>query len=128
MTIPEDIERVALLGWAVFPASQYSRASCFSGAHDAATSDLDTISGWCRDYPSCNWRLAFGLSQLWGLDIDAISEDHAADGIGAMRNLTAINGALAGDGKAIWDQDHAARPVVCANPGDRDEPRGSGLG
>ena len=94
MTIPEDIERVALLGWAVFPASQYSRASCFSGAHDAATSDLDTISGWCRDYPSCNWRLAFGLSQLWGLDIDAISEDHAADGIGAMRNLTAINGAL----------------------------------
>jgi hypothetical protein len=92
--VPDEIERLALLGWAVFPASQYSRASCFRGAHDAATSDLDTIARWCRDYPGCNWRVAFGLSGLWGLDIDAAGHDHAADGIGAMRGLTARYGAL----------------------------------
>jgi hypothetical protein len=40
--VPDETERLARLGWAVFPASQYSRASCFRGARDAATSDLDS--------------------------------------------------------------------------------------
>lgn len=92
--IPPEIEAVALLGWHVFPASQYSRAMCFAGAHDAATCDLDTIERWCVDYPRCSWRLVFGPSMLWGLDLDVPSESHAADGVAAMRDLVAEHGAL----------------------------------
>lgn len=117
--IPQEIEAVALLGWCVFPASQYSRASCFSGAHDAATHDLDTIAGWCRDYPGSNWRVSFGLSNLWGLDIDAKNEDHAADGIAAMCDLVAPHGGLpicpttrsGGGGYAVFFQ-HDGEPII----------------
>ena len=92
--IPEEIERVALLGWAVFPSSQYSRKACFSGAHEAATSDLDIIEQWCRAYPGCNWRVAFSLSGLWGLDIDKANGAHKHDGIGNMRAFAERHGGL----------------------------------
>ena len=90
--IPEDIERVALLGWAVYPQSQYSRAACFKGATDAATSDLDIIAEWCRAFPGCNWRVVFGSSGLWGLDIDAANGEHKQDGVGNMRELADRHG------------------------------------
>lgn len=117
--IPQEIEAVALLGWAVFPASQYSRASCFKGAHDAATHDLDTIAAWCREYPACNWRISFGLSGLWGIDIDAPGPDHAADGITAMRDLVMCNGPLppcpmtrsGGGGYAVFFR-HDGEPII----------------
>lgn len=117
--IPEDIERVALLGWHVFPASQYSRASCFKSAHDLATCDMDTIDRWAGEYPNCNWRVSFGLSNLWGLDIDAKNEDHAADGIAAMRDLVAPHGGLphcpttrsGGGGFAVFFQ-HDGEPII----------------
>lgn len=68
--IPPDIERVALLGWHVYPHSRHSRAGCFEGAQDAATANLDQIEKWCREYPNSNWRVVFGPSGLWGLDLD----------------------------------------------------------
>jgi hypothetical protein len=117
--IPSELEAVACLGWAVFPASQYSRKSCFSGAHDAATSDLDTIAMWCRDYAGCNWRVAFGLSNLWGLDVDAPGPNHAADGLSAMRDLIVHHGPLpdcpatrsGGGGYAIFFR-HEGEPIA----------------
>lgn len=87
MPIPDDIERVALLGWHVFPCSQYSRAMCFSGAHGVATYDLDTIAMWCKLYPGCNWSVAFGPSRLWGIDIDVPNEQHAHDGVAAFKEI-----------------------------------------
>jgi len=117
--IPPELEAVARLGWAVFPASQYSKASCFSGAHDAATSDLDIIAAWCRRFPGCNWRVAFGLSRLWGFDVDTPGPDHKADGISAMRDLVARYGGLpecpttrsGGGGYAIFFR-HSGEPII----------------
>lgn len=117
--IPDEIERVALLGWAVFPSSQYSKASCFKGAHDAATHDLDILSNWAREYRGCNWRVAFGLSSLWGVDIDVPGPDHAEDGVAAMRALVARHEPLpscpitrsGGGGNAIFFR-HNDEPII----------------
>jgi len=83
-----------LLGFKVFPASRQSRAAAFKGAHLQATDDLNQIARWCREYPRSNWRLLFGPSHLWGLDIDAPGATHSANGIAAMKAFTAVHGAL----------------------------------
>lgn len=92
--IPPEIEAIALLGWRVYPASQYSRAACFAGATDAASCDLDWIAAQCREYPGCNWRIVFEGSGIWGFDIDVPSADHAHDGIAAMAALVEVHGPL----------------------------------
>jgi len=92
--IPHDIEAAALVGFKVFPASRTTRAAAFPGAHLQATDDLNQIARWCREYPRSNWRLIFGPSKLWGLDIDAAGETHGADGIAAMKALAAVHGGL----------------------------------
>lgn len=92
--IPPDIEAVALLGWHVFPASSTSKAGAFKGAHLAATCDLNQLARWSKEYPRANWRLLFGPSRLWGLDVDAAGDTHAADGIAAMQALIAEHGQL----------------------------------
>jgi hypothetical protein len=84
--LPDAIARVALLGWHVHPASRVSRAAAFKGAHHAATSDLNTLTRWARDYPRCNWRVIFGPSGLWGLDCD-VPPGHAHDGVAGMKAL-----------------------------------------
>ena len=93
-SVPHDIEGAALVGFKVFPTSGYSRAAAFPGAHLQATDDLNQIARWCREYPRANWRLIFGPSALWGLDIDAAGATHSADGVAAMAALTAVHGAL----------------------------------
>ena len=93
-SVPHDIEGAALAGFKVFPTSGYSRAAAFPGAHLQATDDLNQIARWCREYPRANWRLIFGPSALWGLDIDAAGATHSADGVAAMAALTAVHGAL----------------------------------
>lgn len=85
MALPDEIERVALLGWAVYPGSSTSRHGSFKGAHDAATYDLDTLAGWAKEYPGCSWRMVCQPSWLWGLDLDT-PPLHANDGIGAFRD------------------------------------------
>ncbi len=87
MVIPEEIERVALLGWHVYPASSTSRAACFKGASDQATSDLDVVARWCGEYPRCNWRVVFGPSRLWGIDLDV--PPHHEDGLSAFKAIAA---------------------------------------
>lgn len=91
--IPEDIERVALLGWHVYPMSRRTKAGCFKGASEAATCDLDTIETWSREFPDCNWRVVVGPSGLFGLDVDRPGT-HAADGFSALSDLVSRNAPL----------------------------------
>src|SRR5437868_4991779 len=93
MKLPTDIERVTLIGWHIYPASMYSKAACFRGATDAASCDLDVIARWAHDYPSCNWRVVAGPSNLFGLDCDT-PPLHANDGITALAELAKVHGGL----------------------------------
>lgn len=117
--IPPEIEAVALLGWAVYPCSRSSKAGRFAGATDAATCDLDIIAGWCEEFGRSNWRVVFGPSGIWGIDIDAPSANHAANGILAMRDLTTRHGPLpigpvsrsGGGGYAVFFK-HNGEPII----------------
>lgn len=117
MAIPDQIERVALLGWHLYPQSNYGRAACFEGASEAATCDLRTIEGWCAKYPNCNWRVVVGPSGIWGLDLD-VPPLHKHDGIGNFARLVAKHEPLparptlrsGGGGLAIFFR-HAGEPI-----------------
>ena len=91
--LPLDVERLALLGWRLFPSTR-KRKGMFKGYVDRATHDLDTLGGWAREYPGCNWGVIPGGSGVWALDVDCPSPDHAADGVAALRDLCALHGAL----------------------------------
>lgn len=91
--IPREIEAVAALGWHVYPCSRTTKAGLFRGATDAATSDLNVIARWARDYDGCNWRVVFGPSRLWGLDCD-VPPGHACDGIAGLAALVRVHGAI----------------------------------
>jgi hypothetical protein len=91
--IPEEIERVAALGWHVYPASKVSKAGMFAEATEAATCDLSIIEGWVKRFPSCNWRVVMGASHLFALDVDKPGT-HAADGFAALVALVAHHGPL----------------------------------
>jgi hypothetical protein len=93
MRLHPDVERVALLGWHLYPASNRSRAGCFKGATEAASCDLDQLDRWSRAYPDCNWRVVFGPSRLWGLDVD-VPPGHAHDGIVSLAALVKVHGPL----------------------------------
>jgi hypothetical protein len=88
-----DLERCALMGWALYPCSRTGKAGLWKGAQAEATSDLNILSRWSRDHPSCNWRVVFGRSGIWGLDVDSV-ETHAHDGLASMAALVAAHGAL----------------------------------
>ena len=88
MTLHPDIERIALLGWHLYPATRNGRkAAMFKGATDKATCEMETLERWQHEYPEANWRVVCGPSGVWGLDIDAPSPDHSADGIKAFAEL-----------------------------------------
>lgn len=117
--IPEDVERVACLGWHVFPGSRYTRAAMFVGAQDQATCDLETIARWCFEWPGCNWRVRFGSSRLWGFDLDVISADHKHDGVKAFCDIAKTHDPLpprpvlrsGGGGLAIFFAHHG-EPII----------------
>lgn len=94
MNLPEEIKRLALLGWRLHPACSTTRSACFAGATDAATHDLDQLEAWARTYPRCSWRVVMQGSGVWGLDLDVPSPDHAADGVAAFTDLVRQNGGL----------------------------------
>ena len=95
-SLPDEIERVALLGWRLYPASAWpgSKAACFKGATDAATADLDQLEAWSLRYPDCNWRVVMQGSGIWALDVDAPGPGHEADGLAEMATLVQRHGAL----------------------------------
>jgi hypothetical protein len=88
-----DLERLALCGWSLYPCSRTGKAGLWKGAQSEATSDLNILSRWSRDHPNCNWRVVFGRSGVWGLDVDS-TETHAHDGLASMAALVAEHGAL----------------------------------
>jgi hypothetical protein len=118
MTLHRDIERVALLGWHLYPASSHTKAACFKGATDAATCDLDQIERWSHEFPTCNWRVVFGPSGLWGLDCD-VPPGHAHDGIANLNALAKVHGPLparpqarsGGGGLALFFR-HDGEPII----------------
>lgn len=87
MPLHPDIERIALIGWHVFPGSSRTRAACFKGASEQASCDLDVLEQWSAEYPRCSWRLRMGQSGIWGLDLDVPSPWHAHDGVEAFKRL-----------------------------------------
>lgn len=89
-----DIERLALLGWRLFPGSQRSRAACIGDAATKATHDLDTLEDWAREFPRCGWRVVMEGSGIWAMDVDVPGPGHGADGMAAMATLVEKHGPL----------------------------------
>lgn len=118
MTLHPDIERVALLGWRLYPCSNRSKSACFKGATDAATADLDTLEAWSAEFPGCNWRVVLQGSGIWAIDVDAPGPDHSADGMAVMAGLVQRHGALpkgprtrsGGGGAAVFFR-HTGEPI-----------------
>lgn len=91
--IHPDIERVALLGWRVAPASRVSKASCIKNAADLATTDLNQIARWTAEFPGCNWRVYMSWSGVFALDCD-VPPGHAHNGVAGLADLVAKYGPL----------------------------------
>jgi hypothetical protein len=91
--IPSDIERVALLGWKVYPCSNRNKKACIKDPTPQATDDLNQIARWAEEFPRCNWRVVVGPSGLWSLDCD-VPPGHAHDGVSALKALVAVHGEL----------------------------------
>ena len=92
--MPPDIERLALLGWRLYPASQFSRAACIKNFTTLATHDLGQLERWSHEFPNCNWGIVMAGSGAWALDVDVPGPDHDADGVKALADLTAKHGPL----------------------------------
>jgi hypothetical protein len=90
--LPTDIERLARLGWRLYPASRSSRAACIKDPGASATFDLEKLEAWTREYPRCNWRMVCENSGVWALDVDVPSPDHADDGVAALAAMVARHG------------------------------------
>ena len=86
MSLHPCIERLALLGWRLYPCAP-SRKGMFKGYVQAATSDLPILDRWSRRYPGCNWSVIPEGSGIWALDADIPSCDHDADGVAALQEL-----------------------------------------
>lgn len=93
MSIHPDIERVALLGWRVYPQSKYTKAACIKHGSDLATCDLTQIDRWDHEFKKPNWRVVFSGSGIWALDLD-VPPSHANHGIAALKNLVDVHGPL----------------------------------
>ena len=131
MSLHPDIERVALIGWHVYPASSRSKAACLKGPTGAATCDLDQLERWSHEFPRCNWRVVCGPSGVWGLDCD-VPPGHAYDGVAGLAALTKIHGPLparpqlrsGGGGVALFFRHDGERLVGDAgNPSPGIDPR-----
>jgi len=93
MSLHPDIERLALLGWHLVPATR-SKKGLFKGYLDAATHDLDQLAAWQAEYPGCCWKARPQGSGVWFLDVDVPGPDHDNDGVAALRALCDLHGPL----------------------------------
>lgn len=116
--LPDEIERVALLGWRVYPCSRYCKAGCIKNGTDVATTDLDQLASWSREFPKCNWRVVMAGSGVWALDCD-VPPLHADDGVKALAELVKLHGPLpprptmrSGSGGVVVFFRHNGEPIV----------------
>jgi len=93
MSLSPDLERLALLGWRLVPATA-SKKGMFRGYLDVATHDLDQIAAWAREYPGCCWKAVPHGSGVWFLDVDVPGVAHQHDGAEALRALCDLHGPL----------------------------------
>lgn len=91
--IHPDIERVALLGWHLYPCSNRTRHGCFKGASHAATCDLNVLARWTSEFPNCGWRVVCQPSNIWGLDLDT-PPIHNHNGVEYFTNLVKVHSPL----------------------------------
>jgi len=81
------------MGWRLYPSVVGSKAACFRGASDAATSDPDILRDWQTEFHGPNWRLVFGPSGLIGLDLD-VPPGHSHDGVAGLAALASHHGGI----------------------------------
>lgn len=66
-----EVERLAKMGFRLFPCRTMEKQPMLKGWQTVATSDLGTLRRWALDYPHCNWAVACGsASGVWVLDVD----------------------------------------------------------
>jgi hypothetical protein len=66
-----QVLHLASRGWRLFPVRARRKEPLIGRWNERATQDLETIRGWRKDYPDCNWAVACGPdSGLWVLDVD----------------------------------------------------------
>jgi Bifunctional DNA primase/polymerase, N-terminal len=122
MILHPNVERLALLGWRLHPASQFGRAACIKQAADHATCDRDQLARWTIEFPGCNWCVVMEGSGIWALDVDVPSPDHSADGIKALAELVAAHGPLpprpttrsGGGGLCLFFSHHHCEKIIGA--------------
>ena len=131
MTIPVEIENIAILGWRVAPTNR-DRSGKFKGYVDAATCDLDIIERWAREYSPCNWTVIPDRSGVFALDIDIPGATHSDDGVAAIRRLIDRHGPLperphgrSGSGGHLMVFRDTGHPIRCksSNPAPGIDPR-----
>jgi hypothetical protein len=88
-----DLERLALLGWKLAPATA-AKKGLFRGYLDAATDDLHQIAAWQREHPRACWKVRPQGSGVWFLDVDVPGGTHRHDGVTALRALCDLHGPL----------------------------------
>lgn len=93
MAIHPDIERVALLGWHLYPCSKTTRAACIKNPTWQATDNLETIEEWTTKFKHPNWRVVMGPSKLFALDCD-VPPGHSHDGVANLLALAKVHGGL----------------------------------
>lgn len=100
MSLHPDIERLALLGWHMVPATS-TKKGMFKGERyglssfiKAATTDLDRLSEWAAEFPHACWKARPNGSGVWFLDVDVPGDEHDQDGVATLRALCDLHGPL----------------------------------
>ena len=85
-----DLDAVLALagrGLHIFPVQSRGKTPLLFQWPTASTCDAETIKGWVREYPHCNWGLVCGpKSGVFVLDVDG------EEGVAAIRHLCALHG------------------------------------
>ena len=95
-----EIERLAELGWRLFPCRPRDKTPLLKKWPGRATCELHTIRSWREKHPTCNWAVACGSdSGLWVLDVDgsdgaatveALCQEHGGEWLSTLSVRTVV--------------------------------------